>query len=164
VRKSRNLIERRSEYRRMTRKIALSIGILLVGAAPAGAVLGESVRSVQDDQQRMRGALISMTREGYSIQQISSPSGHVIKEYVSLEGTVFGVSWQGPAVPDLQPLLGSYFAQLQEATLARPRRHGPLIVRTDKVVIENGGHQRAFHGRAYVPSLLPQAVSPAVVQ
>ena len=164
VRKGRNLTDWLTECRSMAGKLGLLIAILLVRATPARAVLGESIRTVQDDQQRMRGALITMGREGYSVQQISAPTGHVIREYVSFAGTVFGVSWQGPAVPDLKPLLGSYFTDLQQAIQSRPRRRGPLIVRTDKVVIENSGHQRAFHGRAYLPALLPPGVPATVVQ
>lgn len=142
----------------------LGIAALTLGATPAWAVLGESVRSVQEDRQFMKGAVITMTRHGYSIQQISSRSGHVVKEFVSQEGTVFGVSWQGPTVPDLRQFLGPYYSQLQQAMQSRTRRRGPLVVRTDQVVIETGGHQRAFHGRAYVPSLLPSGISQAVVQ
>jgi hypothetical protein len=148
----------------MKRRLLAFFGVLAVGVSSAWAVLGESVRTVADDQHRLHGQLLSMARPGYSIQQISSPSGHVIKEYVSTEGTVFGVSWRGPTVPDLRPLLGSYFAELQAAAPPRPRRRGPLAVRTERVVIENGGHQRAFYGRAYVPGLVPAGVSPEVVQ
>jgi hypothetical protein len=155
-----------NEYWNMKVRIIVALGslALMLAAAPAWAVLGESVRTVQNDQQYMRGALITMTRQGYSIQQISSLSGHVIKEYVSQGGTVFGISWQGPTVPNLQQFLGSYFPELQQAVQSRNRRRGPLVVRTDQVVIETGGHQRSFHGRAYVPGLLPNGVPQAVVQ
>jgi hypothetical protein len=152
------------EYVLMRIKIAFAVLPLVLGAAPVWAVLGESVRTVQRDQEFMHGALITMTRQGYAIQQINSTSGHVIKEYVSPQGSVFGISWQGPTVPDLRQFLGSYSAQLQQAIQGRSRRRGPLVVRTDQVVIEMGGHQRSFHGRAYVPSLLPNGVSEAVVQ
>jgi hypothetical protein len=152
------------EYRMMRTRIAAVLVLLFLGGSRAWAVLGESVRTVQDDQQYMRGNLVVMTHRGYSIHQISSSNGHVIKEYVSLQGSVFGISWQGSTIPNLQQFLGSYFTQLQDAMRSSRRRRGPLVVRTDQVVIETGGHQRSFHGRAYIPDLLPATVSPADIQ
>ncbi len=136
----------------------------LLPAVPSWAVLGGSVRSVEADRLRLHGALISVPRQGYSIHQINSPSGHVIKEYTRPDGIVFGVSWQGPTVPNLQQLLGAYFVELQQAQSATRRRRGSLLVQKNEVVIESAGHQRAFYGRAYIPKLLPDGVSQAVVQ
>lgn len=149
--------------RNMKTYIAAILGFLALSAAPAWAVLGDSMQSVQRDSEIMQGALVTMTRKGYSIQQISARSGHVIREYVTPDGTVFGVSWQGPTMPNLQRLLGSYFTHFQAAQQST-RRHGPLVVRDDQVVIESGGHMRAFHGRAYVPGLLPEGVAQADIQ
>jgi len=145
-------------------KIGLVLGVLALSAAPAWAVLGESMQSVQRDQQNLQGSLVTMTRQGYSIQQINAKTGHVIREYVTPNGAVFGVAWQGPTMPDLQQLLGSYFTYFQQAAQSATRRHGPLVVRKDEVVIESGGHMRAFRGRAYVPRLFPSAVTATVVQ
>jgi hypothetical protein len=140
------------------------LSALLLGAAPAWAVLGQSVRSVQSDHEYLRGTLVEVPRQGYALHQISAPDGTVVREYASPDGTVFGVSWQGPAMPNLSQLLGSYFADFQQASHASHRRRGPLVVRTDRVVIESGGHMRAFHGRAYVPNLVPNNLTQAVVQ
>jgi Ni,Fe-hydrogenase III large subunit len=137
---------------------------LLLGAAPVWAVLGQSVRSVQSDQQYWRGTQIEVARQGYALHQISAANGTVVREYVSNEGTVFGVSWRGPTMPNLSQLLGPYFAEFQQASQSPHRRRGPLVVRTDRVVIESGGHLRAFHGRAYVPNLVPRDLTEAVVQ
>lgn len=137
---------------------------LLLKANPAWAVLGQPLQSVTDDQQRLHGELRAVAREGYAVHEISSPEGMVVKEYVSPDGMVFGVSWQGPAMPNLPKLLGSYFAQFQQASQSSPHRRGPIALHTDQLVVESGGHMRAFHGRAYVPSLMPSTVSEAVVQ
>ena len=137
---------------------------LLLGAAPAWAVLGESLRSVQSDQQYWRGTLIEVARQGYALHQITAADSSVLREYVSQGGTVFGVSWEGPVMPNLSQLLGTYFADFQQASQSPHRRRGPLVVRTDRVVIESGGHMRAYHGRAYVPSLVPDKLTQAVVQ
>jgi hypothetical protein len=143
-------------------------GVLLflcLGAAPAGAVLGAYESSITSDQQYLRGEVRETTAPGYKFQQIISPSGAVIREYVSPEGKVFGVAWQSPYIPNLQQLLGSYVTLVQQAAQSRTRNHSaPLVVRTDDFVFSSGGHMRAFHGRAYVPSLLPKNVSAEVVR
>ena len=95
---------------------------LLLGAAPAWAVLGESIRSVQSDQQYWRGTLIEVARQGYALHQITAADSTVLREYVSQEGTVFGVSWQGSVLPNLSQLLGRYFTDFQQASQSPHRR------------------------------------------
>jgi len=150
--------------RREYRKIFLAVlSVLLLRVVPAWAVLGESVESVTSDQRHLRGELHSVVRQGYSVQRISSADGTVVKEYISPDGRVFGISWQGPTAPDLAQLLGSHFAEFQTSRSAVHRR-GPVVVRTDQLVVETGGHLRAFHGRAYLPGLLPNNLSEVVVR
>lgn len=139
--------------------------MLAVGAVPAWAVLGQYESSVSLDQQYMRGELRETAAEGYKFHQITAPSGAVVREYVSPEGKVFGIAWQAPVIPNLQQLLGSYFTEVQQAAQSRTkRRGGPFIVRTNDFVFASGGHMRAYHGSAYVPSLLPKNVSAEVVR
>jgi len=140
------------------------LAALFMFSDSAWAVLGESVRSVQADQQRLRGEVLALARQGYAIHQIKAADGNVVREYVSQEGMVFGVSWQGMTMPDLHALLGSYFPEFQQAIQSPHRRRGPLAVRTEHVVVESGGHMRNFHGRAYVPGLVPANLTQAVVQ
>ena len=143
--------------------LAVLLALLLEGG-PAWAVLGEYQSSVNSDQQLLRGEVRAIVREGYSVQQITAKDGTVVSEYVSPGGMVFGISWKAPMMPNLQQLLGASFAQLQQAPRSRARRRGPLVVRTDQLVIESGGHMRSFHGRAYLPGLLPNNVSAEVVR
>jgi hypothetical protein len=145
-------------------KIVTTLLASLLGAAPAWAVLGQPRSSVESDHAYFRGNLVQVPRQGYELHQISAPDGTVVREYVSPEGTVFGVSWQGPVMPNLSQLLGSYIADFQQASQSPHARRGPLVVRNERVVIESGGHMRAFHGRAYVPSLVPNNLTQAVVQ
>lgn len=137
---------------------------LILGAAPARAVLGEYENSVASDQKVMRGEVRTMAGEGYALHQITAAHGAVVKEYVSPDGRVFGISWQGPTLPNLEQLLGSYFTEFQQASERQVRKRGPVVVRTDRVVIESGGHMRSFHGRAFVPSLMPKNLSAEVVR
>jgi hypothetical protein len=84
----------------------------------------------------------------------------VVREYVSPAGKVFGVAWQGPRIPDLRQLLGAYYAQYESAaSAARSVRHrGPLLIQEPGLVVQSGGHMRAYNGLAYVPDLLPAGV------
>jgi hypothetical protein len=146
-------------------KIVSLFLLTLLGVVPSWAVLGELEPSVTADQQRLNGELRSTTEQGYTVHEIAAPDGMIVKEYVAPGGRVFGVSWRGPAMPRLQDLLGSYFAEFQQsATSAAGTHHRALSVRTDRLVVESSGHMRAFRGRAYVPSLVPANVAEEVVQ
>ena len=138
--------------------------VWVLGAAPAWAVLGEYESSISADQKVMRGEVREMTLQGYSVHQIAGADRSVVREYVSPDGLVFGISWQGPTMPNLEQLLGSYFAPWQQAAQSRTRHRGPLVLRTDQLVVESGGHLRSFHGRAYLPGLLPKSVSAEVIR
>jgi len=146
------------------KKITLGLVFLLWNTAPAWAVLGQSVDSVESDRKMLEGRVESVTLPYYSIHQITRDGGMTVKEYVSPKGIVFGVSWQGPTMPNLSQLLGNYYGDFQRAAESRVRRRGPISVRTGDLVVESGGHMRAFHGRAYVLSLVPNTVTKEVVQ
>src|SRR5487761_567749 len=146
-------------------KVILTVLLgLLLQVTPAWAVLGQPVASVQSDRAHLHGELRSVERRGYSVQQITAADGTLVKEYVSATGMVFGVSWQGPAMPNLSQLLGTYFPEFKKAAPAASRRHRAVSVATNQLVVESGGHLRAFRGRAYAPGLLPSNLSPAVVR
>ena len=154
--------------RRGGRLMGALVGCLLIlvfGPAPAGAVLGEQEASVKQDRQFLGGQTRLEDRETYRVHEITDASGAIIREYVSPAGTVFGISWQGPRVPNLQQLLGSYFVHLQEYAQSQTRRRGaPLVIQKSDFVLTNGGHMRWYRGRAYVPSLVPANLSREVVQ
>jgi hypothetical protein len=139
--------------------------ILMLGAVPMWAALGEPESTVSADGQFLRGQIRDEVHPGYRLHQITDPSGGVIREYVSPAGKVFGISWQGPFVPNMQQLLGTYFTYVQQYAQAQTGRHsGPLSMQKDDFVFTCGGHMRWRYGRAYVPSLLPTNLSPEVVQ
>jgi hypothetical protein len=144
--------------------ILAALLVTVLGSVPAWAVLGEYESSISSDQKVMRGEVRATYLQDYSVQHITGADRAVVKEYVSPAGMVFGISWQGPTMPNLQQLLGSYFAQFQKAAQSGVRRRGPLVLRTTDLVVESGGHLRSFHGRTYVPSLLPKNVSAEVVR
>ncbi len=137
---------------------------MVLGVSPAWAVLGQYASSVQSDQQQLHGELRTVSHDGFSVHEITSPDGTVIREYVAPSGLVFGVAWQGPTMPNLAELLGSYFQEFQQSAKSAPRKRGPVNLHTDHLVVEAGGHLRAFHGRAYLPSLLPHNVPETAVR
>ena len=137
----------------------------LIGAAfplSASASLGGDANSVQADRVRMQGALVQVTNSGaYAMHEMRAASGTTVREFVSTSGAVFGVAWQGPAIPDLRQILGAYFVPFtQAAQAARAQRsgHGPVVIATPDFVVEQSGHPRAFTGRAYIPQLVPAGV------
>ncbi len=137
---------------------------LLLAAVPAWAALGGPEQSVQQDCERLAGQSQRTAFQSYTLHQITTKDGHVIREYVSPGGTVFAVAWEGPTLPDLSMLLGSYFAGFQQASAATVRRHGPLHVQAGSLVVESGGHLRAFRGRAYVSDLIPANFSKDMIR
>lgn len=138
---------------------------IFLSALPAWAALGGSIASVQADQVHMQGTVRRTASASYTVHEIQSASGIVVREYVASTGesagTVFAVAWQGPWPPDLRQLLGSYFDQYMQAARAQSAaRVGrrPLLIEEPGLVVQIGGHPRAFVGRAYVPGMLPAGV------
>lgn len=86
-------------------------------------------------------------------------TGTVVSEYATSAGVVFAVTWQGPTLPDLQSLLGSYFGTFQSEMLAtRARRNigTPVAVQSEGLVVASHGRMRNFSGFAYAPRLVPE--------
>lgn len=142
--------------------------VMLGRALPAAASLGGDVSTVQADRVHMQGAIIQVTTTGpYTIHEMRAASGTTVREFVSPAGTVFGVVWQGPFMPDLRQVLGTYFdPYLRAAQAAQAKRsgHGPLLIHDPDFIVEQSGHPRAFSGRAYVPHLMPAGVLADVVR
>jgi hypothetical protein len=133
--------------------------------APEGS-LSTSSKSVARAAVAVSGASSAST-SNYTVQSTTLANGTVINEYLSAQGTVFGVAWHGPSVPNLAALLGSYFPQyqqdLQTQRAARGGR-GPVSVQGTGLVVNSGGHMGAFSGNAYLPQSLPAGVSASDIQ
>jgi len=137
--------------------------VLLTFSASAFAALGGDVTSVQDDQAHMRAQRRVTQTPSYSLHEMQTQSGTVVREFVSPQGKVFGVTWHGSTIPDLQQLLGSYYMEFVHAAPIR-RSHGPVSIQTPNFIIQSGGHQRALAGRAYIPEMLPDGVRAGEIQ
>jgi len=125
----------------------------------ASATLGEPEASVQADTVQLQGSLKASDRTSYRVHEIQLPSGTLVREYSVPDGTVFAVAWNGPFMPNLRQMLGRYFDEYAAAAAAAQRDHRHLEVRQADLVVQVGGHMRAFAGRAYLPAAVPSGVS-----
>lgn len=140
--------------------------ILVLAQIPAWAVLGQTEASVTTDQQQMKTEDRLQTFASYKVHQLTTENGPTVREYVSPQGVVFGVAWQGRFMPNVNQLLGTYVENLQTATADQThiqRRRG-ITVKTGDFVYSNFCHLQNCTGRAYVPALVPSSVSAEVVR
>jgi len=147
-----------------------AIGLLVAMLAipiPLSASLGGDASSVQADQIHLQGTLRSIRAENYTVHEIHTPTGTVVREYLSPSGTVFAIAWQGPWPPDMRQLLGDYFDQYAKAAAAQSNaRSGrrPIHVELPGLVVRLGGRPRSFVGQAYLTDQLPAGVSAEELQ
>lgn len=140
--------------------VVIALAAMVNPASVLGA-LGGDVSSVEADRAKMEATLQTTSRELYTVHELHAANNVVVREFVSPQGKVFGVAWQGPARPDLQQLLGTYFNQYTEAVQNQKAKRvgrGPLLIQEPGFVLQMGGHARALVGRAYVPQMVPAGV------
>ncbi|MGF6243412.1 hypothetical protein P3T42_005176 [Paraburkholderia sp. GAS38] len=143
-----------------------------LGGAPMTPPAGASVNS-----QTVSSAAVAHAASGtasaagiassYTVRTTTFGSGTVVREYLAPDGSVFGLAWNGPQMPNLNDLLGTYFPQyLAGVQAARAVRggHGPVAVDQDTLVVHSGGHMGAFAGQAWLPQALPAGVSGSDIQ
>ena len=135
--------------------IALAI---VVQSSPARAALGADVKTVEADRQQIRATKRITSHATYSVHELQSAGGALVREYVSAGGVVFAVSWGGSTMPNLRQLLGAHFDSFVSSTNQQRGGHGHLVVHEGKLVVESGGHMRSFHGRAYLSDAVPSGV------
>ena len=135
----------------------IAAAFCMMATVSSFAALGGDVNSVQADQAQMRAQRRVTQTAGYTIHEMQAPSGNVVREFVSPEGKVFGVAWQGQTLPNFQQVLGSYYNQFISSAPHR-RTHGPVTIQQPGFVVQSGGHMRALTGRAYVPEMIPSGV------
>jgi len=143
----------------------ISISIILNFPTRALGALGQNEDSVDKDIKTLSGTRISLTNDEFTIHQITT-STNIIKEYVSKDGVIFGISWRGRVHPDLSVLLGSYFDEYKntEANSAKQKGHAPIELKTSNLHIEKSGHMRDLRGRAFDPNLIPKGLTEGVIQ
>jgi hypothetical protein len=165
------LFAERCRFATAKRFLIRTLPIVLIVSVHAWASLGGEVASVASDQQQMKATKRTVQKKAnYSIHEITTPYGTVVREYVSPAGKVFGVAWRGPFLPNFQQILGDSYPQFvegaREARTAQPRRAGnaPLVVSQPNFVMHSVGRMRAYAGQAYLPGMIPQGVDSQAIQ
>lgn len=152
----------------MHQVIHVSVGIAaLCATVCAYGALGEKYTSVTTDQVKLKATLASTARASYTDHVMTQDSGLIVHEYAGSDTTVFAVAWQGPVMPNLEQLLGTYFSNFVAARQSQSSPVGGVSQfhsqQTD-LVIHSSGRLGAFSGIIYVPSLVPSGVDAEALQ
>ena len=144
----------------LTAQCAASYAAL--GGAPSTFSNGTATAALKARSLAAAGSSASTT---YNVSESTLDSGTVVREYATTAGVVFAVSWDGPFMPDLRTLLGASFTTLtSESAKVRKAGRSQLRVNHADLVIESGGHMRAYVGRAWIPSALPAGFTSANIE
>jgi hypothetical protein len=127
----------------------------------AHAELGGNLASITQEQKTFGSTLTSSPQSSYTIYIQNISPDLVIKEYVSNSGNIFGLTWKGSALPNLQILLGNYYSNYLSAQQKSPRL---IFLQDDNLVIESGGVMGGYTGRAYLPKEVPGGMAPVAIQ
>jgi hypothetical protein len=145
----------------------LAACIALASSSAALAALGGDAGSVATDRVMFAAQLRSTATLQYDVHEISS-GAQTVHEYVSRQGQVFAVTWQGSVPPNLRQLLGEYFGRFQSAAVVAhqqsPGQHRQFNLAQPDFVILSSGRLRNFRGIAYLPTLLPAGVTAEQLQ
>jgi len=141
--------------------IFLALLTVALASGSTYATLGGSADSVESDRTALAAVRHSETPgTGYTVHEFAY-NGTTVREYVSPQGIVFAVAWNGNRSPDLTTLLGSYANEYQNALQNTPHqpgvRHSSIM--SDNVVVQRWGQLHNLQGRAYAPALIPTGVT-----
>jgi hypothetical protein len=135
------------------------LAMLAIGAAsPVHAQLGATGRGASASQ----GDVMHQAQGGLvRYHETTDANGIVVRQYVDSNGDIYAVSWRGPAMPDIQSLLGTHFAAFRQGASASAGDAGLHTARVAQgdLVVENRVRLREFSGRAWLASELPPGVS-----
>ncbi|MBU6489980.1 MAG: DUF2844 domain-containing protein [Burkholderiales bacterium] len=160
-------------------RATLTVGAFAAVPSFAWAVLGGAPMAAPSDANtvvtaaRVASAVTGGASSGtiasspYSVRSTTYSTGTQVREYIGAGGTVFGIAWNGPRMPDLQTLLGNYFPRYANGVKAqRAARHarGPVAVEQSDLVVHSGGHMGSFFGQAWLPSALPAGMTGADIK
>jgi hypothetical protein len=141
------------------------VALALLTAAPAHAVLGGTVATIDADQARIAGTrrlAASAQASSMQVHSLVRDDGSAVHEFVSGAGVVFAISWHTRFKPDLGALLGVHapaYAAAARRAMAAPGIRRRVAVEEGDLVVEASGHLNAFVGRAYLKSMLPAGIS-----
>ena len=141
------------------RAVPVVFALLLAYAGTSHAALGGLPEQFNAGGTAV-ASTVSSTMSNYVVRDTTLTTGTQVREYIAANGLVFAVTWDGPVLPDLKTLLGKYFDAMAAESERMPRAgRSHLGVNLPEVVINSGGHMRAFHGSAWIPAQLPAGFS-----
>lgn len=133
--------------------IAVSCASADARAQLGGAMPDQASSNATAPRSLLNGALRMRT--------LTDAGNTTINEYATNAGQIIAYTWQGPTMPDLRALLGTYAGSYRagaEAATADGNLHVSRVARPD-VVVESGGPMRGYVGRAWLPAALPAGVT-----
>ncbi len=152
-----------SSYGRVLRMTIFGLAVAI--SVPMFAELGGQMDTIAADAAHMKATRRVTATAKYAVHEMKADSGTVVREYVSPQGKVFAVSWEGPYKPDLRQLMGAANFEAYTTAAARVKAHGgPRRYEVNGLVVEVSGHQRDFHGRAYLQQDVPAGTDVAEIQ
>ena len=128
----------------------------------AMAELGGTTATVEQDRLRVNGTRRLVQAPAYAMHEIRTPNNGIIHEYVSSDGKVFAVTYEGQFPGESNGLLGKYAAQVTQAVAASQgaRAAGRSVqVNLPGLRYHALGHLRYFSMRAVVPENVPAGVN-----
>lgn len=128
-----------------------ALGTLLLPCV-SQAELGGNLASILSEQKEFNSQLSNTQQSGVTVYTQTLPSGIVLQEYLSSNGTIFAVTWTGTSLPNLQVLLGNYF---KDYLTAIKQSRGVISINNDSLVIQSAGMMGAFQGFAFLPKQAP---------
>ena len=140
--------------------LALAVAL----TAPARAALGDRAESVAPDAAQFHALSRVSTRPAFTVHELQTPTGTVIREFVAPSGAVFAVSWRGPFKPDLRSLLGNHYLRYASAPRTAGSTRSRLMIDQPDLVVHSAGHMRYYTGLAYLPQQLPAGVGEEQLQ
>ena len=127
------------------------LGALLLPCV-SQAELGGNVASILSEQKEFNSQLSNEQQSGVNVYTQTLPSGIVVQEYLSGNGSIFAVAWSGPSLPNLQILLGGYF---KDYLVAIKESRRSVYLSNENIIIQSSGMMGAFQGFAFLPKQAP---------
>ena len=153
---------------------AIVAALVIAASGPAYAQLGATIAIAATGTSSSSNAadatapvLHQAANSAVQWQQSTDANQIRVRQYVSSSGQVYAVSWDGPAMPDIAVLLGTWFDRYrQEASAALPNASGlhSSRVSSSDLMVETAVRLRDFSGRAWLPSALPAGVAAADIE
>lgn len=141
-----------------------SLALAWAWSLPARAALGDRAESVAPDAAQFHAQARVSTRPAFTVHELQTPTGTVIREFVASSGEVFAVSWRGPFKPDLRSLLGSHYLRYASAPQTAGSTRSRMTIDQPDLVVHSTGHMRFYTGLAYLPRQLPAGVEAGQLQ